>query len=263
MALDRTYFNSIKLDPVKRKYYDIYAVDNLLVDIRRQAELMNRRYEELRNEIETAGAGQEELRKKGQILSEEILALREKLQKAELAAAESETKLAEAEKKAAEAGQKAADAEQRAAEAEEKTSAAEQMRLAAEQKAEAVERKAEEAQKAASAAEKRASEAEQERLEAEEKAAVRVGEPEEQPRSAENAGTMLYPAEKEEQRVTCSPEIMEDMYRSMKKIYTSGLQTLEEQWQEFLENSRTELPSDLRSKISRIASALEEINGSL
>ena len=37
MALDRNYFNSIVLDPVRKKYYPVKAVDDLLVDIRSQA----------------------------------------------------------------------------------------------------------------------------------------------------------------------------------------------------------------------------------
>ena len=65
MALDRNYFNSIRLDPIKRKYYDISAVDNILVDIRKQAELINHRYEDCFE--------------KGQALSQEVISLRKDL----------------------------------------------------------------------------------------------------------------------------------------------------------------------------------------
>jgi len=92
MALDRNYFNSIRLDPIKRKFYDVYAVDNLLVDIRRQAELMNHRYEELRAELEDQRTGKEDYRQKGQALSEEIVALREALKAAEQRAVQAEEK---------------------------------------------------------------------------------------------------------------------------------------------------------------------------
>lgn len=175
MALDRNYFNSIKLDPIKRKYYDIYAVDNLLVDIRRQAELMNHRYEELRAELEARSAEKEDCRKKGQILSEEIVTLRATLK----------------------------EAEQRAASAEEKAAAAEQ----------------------------------------------KLSETAERGKTTDGTYNMKD-----------QPDLVEEMYESMKKIYASGLQTLEEQWQEYLENSNSKVPEDLSSKISKIANALQEIN---
>lgn len=315
MALDRNYFNGIRLDPVKRKYYDIYAVDNLLVDIRRQSELMNQRYEAQRSELEDANAGKEDLRRKGQILSEEILSLRETLQKTEQRALEAEKKTEEAEQRLKEQGQKleasemqlkdlqkkAAEAEeglealkQKAADEETKTAAAEQRIATAEQRVTAAEQKVETAEQRIAAAEEKTMAAEQRAITAEERTAAaeqkaataeqkiayaeqkqdseekraeaaerRVRELETQLQSSAAYRPVSQPVETEEKILACAPEVMEDMYQSMKKIYTSGLQTLEDQWQNYLENSRTEVPSDLRSKISQIASALEEINGSL
>lgn len=173
MALDRNYFNSIKLDPIRRKYYDVYAVDNLLVDIRRQAELMNHRYEEQQAELEELKTEKEDYRQKGQKLSEEIIALRETLNKAE----------------------------QRAVQAEENAKAL--------------------AQELAEA----------------------------------NKNPCGEPAVEKDQ-----PDPVGEMVASMKKIYMSGLQTLERQWQAYLENGSSAVPEDLSSKISRIADALQEIN---
>lgn len=94
MALDRNYFNSINLDPIKRKYYDVTAVDNLLVDIRKQAELINHRYEDMKQELDSALNAREDYRQKGQALSQEIIVLREKLAEAERRAEEAEDRAA-------------------------------------------------------------------------------------------------------------------------------------------------------------------------
>lgn len=80
MALDRNYFNSIDLSPIKRRFYDITAVDNLLVDIRKQAELISHRYEDMQAELETAKTSRDEYLMKGQALSQEIIVLRNELE---------------------------------------------------------------------------------------------------------------------------------------------------------------------------------------
>lgn len=90
MALDRNYFNSIDLNPVKRKFYDITAVDNLLVDIRKQAELINHRYEDMQAELENAKASRDEYKVKGQALSQEIVVLRNELEAVKNRAEEAE-----------------------------------------------------------------------------------------------------------------------------------------------------------------------------
>ena len=42
MDLDRSYFNSIRLNTHRGKYYDVEAVDRLLVDIRSRADSLNK-----------------------------------------------------------------------------------------------------------------------------------------------------------------------------------------------------------------------------
>lgn len=89
MALDRNYFNNIELEPLRRKYYDVRAVDALLVDIRSKAEMMNRETETLQEKLSQAEAMITELRadnedlfKKGEALSQEVTALRTDLKEA-------------------------------------------------------------------------------------------------------------------------------------------------------------------------------------
>ena len=89
MALDRNYFNNIELEPLRRKFYDIEAVDALLVDIRSKAQMMNREAQALREKaanaeavISTLRAENKELFKKGEELSREVTALRADLEAA-------------------------------------------------------------------------------------------------------------------------------------------------------------------------------------
>lgn len=89
MALDRNYFNNIELEPLRRRFYDMQAVDALLVDIRSKAEMMNREAETLREKAANAEAvigvlrsENEELFKKGEALSREVTALRADLENA-------------------------------------------------------------------------------------------------------------------------------------------------------------------------------------
>ena len=181
MALDRNFFNSINLTPVRNKYYDISAVDNLLVDIRRQAEFINRRYTDMGEELEKAQEAREDYRRKGQVLSQEILSLREELE----------------------------EARKRAEEAEEKAAALESM--------------------------------------------------------ADNAGRHL-PEDCEQllslQSMPAADSRVEEMYAAMKGIYASGLELLEKQWARYRADSALgEVPADLSSKVGKIASVLQEING--
>ena len=99
MALDRNYFNNIELEPLRRKFYDIEAVDALLVDIRSKAEMMNREAEALRAKaanaeavISSLRAENEELFKKGEELSREVTALRGDLEEARAKSAETSEK---------------------------------------------------------------------------------------------------------------------------------------------------------------------------
>ena len=90
MELDRNYFNQIRLNTRRGKFYDIEAVDRLLVDIRSRADSMNREYADacrkLAEAVQTAESLREEnteLFMKGQALSQEVLALRDELKAAQ------------------------------------------------------------------------------------------------------------------------------------------------------------------------------------
>ena len=90
MDLDRSYFNSIRLNTHRGKYYDVEAVDRLLVDIRSRADSLNKEViasrDKLAEAIRTADTLRDEnteLFLKGQALSQEILSLREELRAAQ------------------------------------------------------------------------------------------------------------------------------------------------------------------------------------
>ncbi len=90
MELDRCYFNSIRLNTHRGKYYDVEAVDRLLVDIRSKADVLNREilscHEKVAGAEKIANTLREknnELFLKGQALSQEILSLREELRAAQ------------------------------------------------------------------------------------------------------------------------------------------------------------------------------------
>ena len=50
-TLDRYYFNSLNLEPIRRKYYEMATVDSVLLDIRTKAEALNKENDELRDQI--------------------------------------------------------------------------------------------------------------------------------------------------------------------------------------------------------------------
>lgn len=90
MELDRNYFNQIRLNTRRGKFYDIEAVDRLLVDIRSRADSMNREYasvcQKLAEALQTVDTLREEntdLFMKGQALSQEVLTLRDELKAAQ------------------------------------------------------------------------------------------------------------------------------------------------------------------------------------
>ncbi len=90
MDLDRSYFNSIRLNTHRGKFYDVEAVDRLLVDIRSRADALNREVLSAREKLEEAEKRAERLRDentelflKGQALSQEIVALRDELKAAQ------------------------------------------------------------------------------------------------------------------------------------------------------------------------------------
>ncbi len=90
MDLDRSYFNSIRLNTHRGKFYDVEAVDRLLVDIRSRADALNREVIAAREKLAESERTSEALREennelflKGQALSQEILSLREELRAAQ------------------------------------------------------------------------------------------------------------------------------------------------------------------------------------
>lgn len=83
MALDRNYFNNIVLEPVRKKYYSIQDVDNLLMDMRNQANGMLREAEALSGRAFSAEQQADALRKENselrtnaETLSREVSSLR-------------------------------------------------------------------------------------------------------------------------------------------------------------------------------------------
>lgn len=83
MALDRNYFNNIVLEPVRKKFYPLQAVDNLLVDIRSQAAGMLREAEAVSARANAAEQQADALRKENadlranaEALSREVSSLR-------------------------------------------------------------------------------------------------------------------------------------------------------------------------------------------
>ena len=61
MALDQEYFDSIKIEVAKKKYYNVNKVEAVLADIRRQAEELNAENERLRRELAAVGVQRSDL----------------------------------------------------------------------------------------------------------------------------------------------------------------------------------------------------------
>ena len=62
MELDRSYFNSIRLNTHRGKFYDVEAVDRLLVDIRSRADALNKEVYASREKLAEAEKTAEALR---------------------------------------------------------------------------------------------------------------------------------------------------------------------------------------------------------
>ena len=102
MSLDKAYFNAIRLDTYRRKFYSVDAVDRLLVDIRAQADALNRELDTARRNLAeeqqtgiTLKEENRDLLSKGQTLSQEIVSLREDLKAAEAVVVDKEALRAE------------------------------------------------------------------------------------------------------------------------------------------------------------------------
>ena len=87
MALDSAFFNAIDLTTYKGKYYEIREVDSLLVNVRREADLLEERVKKAEEDAAAMEKKAFDYRAKGQALSREILALREQLREAQSAPA--------------------------------------------------------------------------------------------------------------------------------------------------------------------------------
>lgn len=86
MLLDKEFFNSISLQPEKKKYFNMSEVNSLLVDIRSRAQQTEEEIDSLSSKLEKSEASAElfrtkaeEYRIKGQALSKEVLSLRARL----------------------------------------------------------------------------------------------------------------------------------------------------------------------------------------
>ena len=76
MKLDRNYFNSIELEPVKKKYYSLTDVDKILVDIRKNALEMVEEIENLESQLAVKDGELEKLSEKaeeGKLLYDQII----------------------------------------------------------------------------------------------------------------------------------------------------------------------------------------------
>ena len=91
MALDRNYFNNIVLEPVRKKFYPVKEVDDLLVDIRSQAiamlhetEALSARSLSAEQQADSLRMENGELRTNAETLSREISSLRAEIDELKL-----------------------------------------------------------------------------------------------------------------------------------------------------------------------------------
>lgn len=295
MSLDKSYFNSIRLDTYRHKFYSVEAVDRLLVDIRSQADLMNRELEVNRRKLaeaqQTAESLTEENRdllSKGQALSQEIVSLREDLKAAEAVVVEKEALRAEI------IGQANAEADELLSsartEAEEcvtsARSEAEQCvasaRTEAEQRVTSAKTEAEQCLAAAHAEADRLlsesqSEAEQRvasaRAEAEKYVTEASEEAEEMRSEADTEAQSVRRAAKAERemllrrvRLQCenSAVALEEAFSTAREYHSESLTRIDTAWKQLLRSlpeaeGDEETPPDLAAKINRIVQELEDL----
>ena len=256
MELDRSYFNSIRLNTHRGKFYDVEAVDRLLVDIRSRADALNKEVYASREKLAEAEKTAEALREennelflKGQALSQEILALREELRAAQ--AGEASLIL----EKEEEAGP--------AEEATEETSSWEEN----EDFYFLTEELPEPRKHEGSVEEK---EPEQEIKETSDESSSESEEPSRLREEAEReAGEILARAETERDRILNEArferqktvERMERVFAMLKEISTYAIEKSERVHEEFLRAVAGEenTPEDLSEKVGRIAAELSEL----
>ena len=255
MDLDRSYFNSIRLNTRRGKYYDVEAVDKLLVDIRSRADALNKEVyysrEKLAEAERTADALREEnneLFLKGQALSQEILSLREELRAAQAGEAslipEDEETIPE---------EKAAEEESSWDDNEEFYFLTEELPDPRKHSEPVSEKKEEPTGKASEEAAIESTE-ERQRLQAEaEKEAEEI-----LLRARADRDRILNEARFERQKTV---ERMERVFAMLKEISTYTIEKSERVHEEFLKAvaGEEEAPADLSEKVGRIAAELSEL----
>ena len=284
MSLDKSYFNSIRLDTYRHKFYSIEAVDRLLVDIRSQADSLNRELEvsdrklaEAQQTAETLTDENRDLLSKGQALSQEIISLRKDLKAAEAVVVDKEALRAEI------IGQANAEADEllSAARAE-----AEQCVTSARSEAEQCITSAKtEAEQCLSAAKAKADELlSAARTEAEERVATAKAEAEKRVTEAsEEAEEMRSEADAEAQSVRCAAKAerekllrrvrlqcensavaLEEAFSTAREYHSESLTRIDAAWKQLLRSlpeaeGDEETPPDLAQKINRIVQELEDL----
>ena len=255
MELDRNYFNSIRLSTHRGKYYDVEAVDRLLVDIRSRADALNRevlaardKVAELERTNESLQEENSELFLKGQALSQEILALREEL-------------------RAAHAGEASLIPEKEAGEipAEEAVPPDEEFYFLTEELPDP--RK----QEAPEEPEEEAPDEEPEEISDDEPAQGSAAAGQTLEEAEREAQEILARAGRERERILLQAraerektvERMERVFAMLKEISTYTIEKSERVHEEFLQAvaGQEDAPQDLTEKIGRIAAQLNEMDG--
>lgn len=253
MELDRSYFNSIRLNTRRGKYYDVEAVDKLLVDIRSRADSLNREVIAAREKLAESERTSEALREennelflKGQALSQEILALREELRAAQAGEASliPEDEEVVPEEKAEEKASSWEDNEEFYFLTEELPEPRKHEKPVIESEPEPAEKPSEE-----SAAEKIPQHL-QEKAEREAEEILT--------RARADRDRILSEARFERQKTV---ERMERVFAMLKEISTYTIEKSERVHEEFLKAvaGEEDAPADLSEKVSRIASELSEL----
>ena len=256
MELDRSYFNSIRLNTHRGKFYDVDAVDRLLVDIRSRADALNREIVSSRDKVAEMEKTNEALREennelflKGQALSQEILSLREELK----AAQAGEASLIPAEEK------EEAVPEEEPTEEDSSWEENEEFYFLTE---ELPEPRKQEPVSAEELAREEGRHSEESSAEGEEPSRLRE-------EAEREAGEILARAEAERDRILSEArferqrtvERMERVFAMLKEISTYTIEKSERVHEEFLRAvAGEEAPGDLSEKIGRIAAELNEMD---
>ena len=256
MELDRSYFNSIRLNTHRGKFYDVDAVDRLLVDIRSRADALNREIVSSRDKVAEMEKTNEALREennelflKGQALSQEILSLREELK----AAQAGEASLIPAEEK------EEAVPEGEPTEEDSSWEENEEFYFLTE---ELPEPRKQDPIRAGEPAREEGRHSEESSAEGEEPSRLRE-------EAEREAGEILARAEAERDRILSEArferqktvERMERVFAMLKEISTYTIEKSERVHEEFLRAvAGEEAPGDLSEKIGRIAAELNEMD---